>query len=343
MRLKHLSVSLLVLLAALFFAHGAALAQSVTGYTSIDYDDSSGIVTAYSETSVDYDVMWDYNAYVALSVTDTYGSLVVSGSATDFNDVGFISITLQFYGQSEATYTAKGTHRARAVYFYTDYIEEYYYPYRYRPIYYYFDYWYFGFYEGYGIYEPWYYYFLSPGYREMTRPLRLINLGTTTDYAVLQVRAPHPTNFRRTAQSSFSNGQLHFEYAWDSSTGNVGDLGQCTVGEIVYQPTRGTYVWPKPPFDSSDPSPGVIDVAATLGRFNDDHLPPRNGYVAPFRAAKFTATQIYRYKCNNINGGRYVNLTRTIPIVREFYQNSNGSWTYKCSKSGFSATSTIGG
>ncbi|HEX8175802.1 MAG TPA: hypothetical protein VF543_11845 [Pyrinomonadaceae bacterium] len=338
MRLKHLSVTLLVLLGSLFFARAVA-AQSVTGYTSIDYDDDSGIVTAYSETSVDYDVMWDYNAYVSLSVTDSNGSIVTSGSATDTNDIGFISITRQFYGQSDVTYTAKGIHRAMAVYYYVEEFYEYYYPYRYRPRYYYWDTWYFGFYEGYGIYEPWYYYFLSPGYREVTRPTRPISLGTTTDYAMLTVRAPHPKNFHQTAVQAQVDGTLHFEYAWDSSTGNLNDLGNCVVGEIVYLPTRGTYVWPKPPFNSSEPSPGVIDVEGWRGRFNDDHLPPKDGYVSPFRAARFTANQIYRYKCTNVNGGRYVNLTRTIPILREFFQNSDGTWTYRCSKSGASARS----
>ena len=65
--------------------------------------------------------------------------------------------------------------------------------------------------------------------------------------------------------------------------------------------------------------------------------------MAPFRAAQFTATQYYRYKCDNVNGGRYVNLTRPISILRQFYQNADGSWTYKCSKLGFFASSTIGG
>ena len=273
MKSKHLAVVLLVLLCSLFSAR-RAVGQAATGYTSLDYDDSSGVVTAYSETDLDYDIEWDYDAYVGLSVSDDSGALVASGSARDYDEIGFISITLEFSGTSDVTYTAVGTHKAYANY--SDYDYEDFYPY--RMYYYYWDTWYFGFFEGQGIYEPWYYYFLSPGYSPVTRRLRYIPLGSTTDYAMLTVRAPHPVNFHMTGHESYSNGQLHFDYAWDSSTGTLDDLSQCTIGEIVYLPGRGsTYTWPKPPFDQTEPTVGRASHARDFNR----RPPPAGGLRGP--------------------------------------------------------------
>lgn len=54
----------------LFFFTRDAKAQTATGYTSIDYDENTNIVDAYSETDEDYDVNSAYGAFVKLSVTD---------------------------------------------------------------------------------------------------------------------------------------------------------------------------------------------------------------------------------------------------------------------------------
>ena len=154
-------------------------AQAVDGYTSIQYDETSGIVTAYSETTVDYDLMYDYQAYVSLTVTDSYGTVKASRSARDVYDSGFISVVVQFYGDPDTTYTARGAHKGYAQLYNYDYDYSFY---PYRQVYYYYDYWWFGFYEGQGIYRPWYYTWFNNGFREVTRRSRLIPLGTTYDY-----------------------------------------------------------------------------------------------------------------------------------------------------------------
>lgn len=340
MKLSSLPLILLVVACSLLFA-SETRAQGVYGYTSLDYDDGSGVVTAYSETDVDYDMWGDYDAYVSLSVSDDYGYVVASGSARDYSYSGFISLTLQFYGSAEVTYTARGVHKAYANYY--DYDYEDFYPYR-RYIYYW-DSWYFGFYEGQGIYQPWYYYFFSPGYSPVTRRSRYIPLGTTTDYAVLTVRAPHPTNFRLVDSRSLNDGTLYSKYQWDSSDGHLENLGECVVGEYITLPTRSaTYVWPKPPFDCDEPSSYEINVGATSGFLEDNYLPPCRGYVWPYRYSTFTATQIYRYKCNNINGGRPVTLKGPIRVVRTVAHNGpDGTWTYTVSVPGRSASTNIGG
>jgi len=146
-----------------------------------------------------------------------------------------------------------------------------------------------------------------------------------------------PTNFRQVGNATaLSNGTLRFNYAWDSSTGNLADLSQCTVGEIVSYPGANPFPWPNP-MNRSTPNPTVIDLAATGGGFQDDHQPP-NSFSTPYTAASFTATQHYRYRCPCSNGGNYVNLAGPINIVRSVAQNSNGTWRYTVTKSGSSAS-----
>src|ERR1041385_2790514 len=153
------------------------------GYTYIDFDPESDIVTGYSETDItDYDLETDYEAYVFLKITDGdfYSNTVASGAYRDYNDVGFASVTLQFYGDPATTYTAYGTHKAYAL-LYDDYWDYDYYPY--RHVYDYWDDWYFTYFEGYDIFDPWDYFFFSPGYNPITRSSRYMNLGTTYDSA----------------------------------------------------------------------------------------------------------------------------------------------------------------
>jgi hypothetical protein len=63
------------------------------------------------------------------------------------------------------------------------------YPYRI----YYWDSWYYGFFEGQGVYYPWYYRFFNNGFQQVRRRSRLINLGTTHDEAFVSVGGPKPT------------------------------------------------------------------------------------------------------------------------------------------------------
>ncbi|MFL6212898.1 MAG: hypothetical protein ACJ74J_03290 [Blastocatellia bacterium] len=343
--MKPSRLPLLLLAAACCFLFASETrAQGVYGYTSLDYDDGSGIVTAYSETDLDYDVWGDYDAYVSLNVVDDYGSVVASGSAKDMYGEGFISLTLQFTGSADVTYTARGLHKAYVNYY--DYDYEDFYPYR-RYIYYW-DTWHFSYFEGQNIYQPWYYYFFSPGYSPFSRRTRYVPLGTTTDYAVLTVRAPHPVNFHLIETNSINDGTLYSKWAWDSSDGNLEHLDQCTVHEYVTHNTRSaTFVWPSPPFNSSEPATyeyPIPGISGPRGWLDDNYLPPIGGYVYPYRYSTFTTTQVFRYRCDSINGGRPVTLKGPLRIVRTVQQNGpNGTWTYTCTQGTRSASTNLGG
>jgi hypothetical protein len=144
-----------------------------------------------------------------------------------------------------------------------------------------------------------------------------------------------PTNFQQQSCSDKRNGDLHFVYAWGSSTGKLADLAGCTVGEIVTYPgTQNPWPFPSPPFPADAyANPTVGDVDATTGTFTDDHLlTPSTTFVKPYSSSSFTATQYYRYKCACTNGS-YVNIVGPISIVRSVSSNGKGGWEFTVSKS----------
>jgi len=134
-----------------------------------------------------------------------------------------------------------------------------------------------------------------------------------------------------------ANGVLHFDYTWESSTGNLADLSNCLVGEFVTYPgAANPYVWPSPPWaaGSSTPNPTMPSTAGSGGAGQDNHGPKSFVAAASRVAANFTATQIYRYQCPCANGGNWVTLDGPISIVRTVTQNADGTWQYAISKSG---------
>jgi hypothetical protein len=146
-----------------------------------------------------------------------------------------------------------------------------------------------------------------------------------------------PTNLHYTSCSDNGNGDLHFNYAFSSSTGNLADLSSCTVGEnVTYPGSQNPFPFPSPPFPpDAYTNPTIGDGSATSGSFTDDHfLTPSTTFVKPYSASSFTATQYYRYKCSCANGGNYVNIAGPNYIVRSVSQNVNGSWKFSVTKSG---------
>ena len=89
----------------------AAAQATVSGYTSIDYDESTNTIIAYSETDMDYSLVGEYRAYVTMTVRKDSGIIVAYGSANDNRGNGFASILLEFAGEPNTTYTAVGRHR----------------------------------------------------------------------------------------------------------------------------------------------------------------------------------------------------------------------------------------
>jgi hypothetical protein len=164
-----------------------------------------------------------------------------------------------------------------------------------------------------------------------TRPCFCQGRGAYTPVSS-SVTVAVPTNFRQTSAADIGNGVLEFHYAWDSSSGNLGDLNACTVGEIVTYPGGNPYSWPSPPFPAqSTVNPVVIDLPANTGNFKDDHT-HSSPFVKPYSTSHFTATQYYRYKCTG--QGNYTNLAGPNYIDRDILPDNSAHWYYDVIKSG---------
>jgi hypothetical protein len=325
MRPSKFAVVAVSLIGFIFIAGIRAKAQGVYGYTEIDYDDSTNIVTAYSETDTDYDIEADYKGRVVLDVYDQNSNLVYINIATDNNQTGYVSVTGQFTAVSDSTYTAVGRHELVLQYHYTDpdtglLIWD--------------DDWDFEQFTDWGVYTPDWYAFLSPAYGPYTYSQQEMEVGDTYDEASVTIPYAHPVNFRQTSESA-SGGVLYFTYDWDSSTGDKADLSDCQVTEYVTYPTNAsTYVWPSPPFNNSTPNPTILPnpAAPGTGSLSDSHSYP-GGFVTPYAVRSFTAQQYYRYKCGTHD---WVKMSSLIQITRSVTQNSDLTWKYVISKSGYS-------
>jgi hypothetical protein len=177
MRNGKITTAAVVLLFGLFLFAREARAQTIDGYTSIEYYADTNTVDAYSETDEDYDVQSAYGAYVSLSVRDQNNNLMGWDTASDDGTYGYAAVEVQFSGTPDTTYFAWGLHKTNA--------EQYDYNYDYNQEYgtiYYFDYYYFSSFESQGIIEPYYYAFLGRG-PTVTRPSPQIILGGTDDEA----------------------------------------------------------------------------------------------------------------------------------------------------------------
>ncbi len=134
-----------------------------------------------------------------------------------------------------------------------------------------------------------------------------------------------PTNFQLST-GGFDPGSytLRVQLTWSSSSGNMDDIAECRVGEIVLYPGTGReYIWPSPmqqttsnPF-APTPSPGNQMIS-------DSHGGPK-AFTKPYMGANFDATQKYTWACPNGKSG--VGLG-PITITRSVSQNAAGAWTY---------------
>jgi hypothetical protein len=152
-----------------------------------------------------------------------------------------------------------------------------------------------------------------------------------------------PTNFHLTNTSGFDagNGTLHVVYGWQSSTGTLSDLGQCTVAEKVdYNNADLPFASPPFPAGINPPNPTILPsppVRGTDGAIQDNHSTP-GAFVKPYSAKTITSTQVYRYTCGCANSGQPVVLYGPLSIVRSVSQNSDSSWKFVITKDGKSAT-----
>jgi hypothetical protein len=84
----------------------------IYGYTSIDYDQDSNTITAYSETDIDVDLLPYYLASVTAYVEDDQGNSPWLISNDWEGDDASYSETLQYSANGGQTYTAYGQHSA---------------------------------------------------------------------------------------------------------------------------------------------------------------------------------------------------------------------------------------
>lgn len=135
--------------------------------------------------------------------------------------------------------------------------------------------------------------------------------------------------------TDIGQGYLHFDYSWESSTGSVADLANCTMGESISYPGVGPYAWTSPPYAPyTDQNPFIVDFPAYTGASSDTHY--NHGFLRPYFLNQFTATQKYRYRCPCANGGDYVDMRVGIGIQRDV-NSISGVWSYSVTKSGASA------
>ncbi len=166
------------------------------------------------------------------------------------------------------------------------------------------------------------------------------------DYGPVEVDPPcaNPTNFRQVGSGSdIGSGSLVFTYQWDSSTGVIDHLVQCTVGEIVgYPGGPGTYNFPTPfpniTVNNPTTSPPLLGNI-NAGIFYDTHSTPGT-FRTPYSANSFNATQYYWYSCPCSSGGFPQQMGGNNTITRSVSTNGGGGsgWKFTVSKSGDSAT-----
>lgn len=241
MKSSTLSAAMIGVVCLLLFTQAASAQDvpresGVDGYTSIEYDPDTNIVTAYSETDVtDYYLIPDYQAFVSMDIQNDSGTVLIYGSAYDYEGFGYASIILEVAGDPATTYTAQAGHQLRLNLF-DDYSES---TFPYTHVYDYYDNYFFGYYESFNIYEPFYYFFQNRGYNPRTRRRKAIILGRTHDFASVTTPRAYPVNLQYQSVSSEADGTLHLTYTFESSTGNLADISRCTMGEIVKYPGSG--------------------------------------------------------------------------------------------------------
>jgi PBS lyase HEAT-like repeat len=162
-----------------------------------------------------------------------------------------------------------------------------------------------------------------------------------TNGVVPITKGPVSVNFRQVGPGvAKPGGVLHFDYQWDSSTGNLNDLKDCQIGENVTYSGGNPFIWQKPPYNGSTPNPTITWLSASAGpnpgHMQDNHSPKQ--FVQPYVANTFNASQDYRYQCP-ISGIVVFPGEKGITIARTVSDSTGrGCFGYTVTKSGASAS-----
>lgn len=162
-----------------------------------------------------------------------------------------------------------------------------------------------------------------------------------------------PTNMRETSWEDQGDGVLYFEYAWDSTTGDLCDLENCREGECVthpgatcsdYPPARYDYS-PTPPWLCWVWNPVTANNDAWVGCSSDTHPVPY--MTKPYQTTSVTCTQVYQYHCGpDCCMGDVSDRSnwQTLLNIGTIYRSITGSgnlWTYTILKSGHYADKSL--
>ncbi len=164
--------------------------------------------------------------------------------------------------------------------------------------------------------------------------------GTGTGTAV---PCAQPVNWTHTGARDFGPDAIRIDITWASSTGNLADLSNCTVREVVnYDPI------PNPPFLWNPPNPTILTVAGTLGAGMDTHSYPlglKTGITDPREAGTMTAHQTYQFRCTGPGcSGSWTDFPgQTYDITREVFAQYVwlNPWRYEITKTGTGTGNTF--
>jgi hypothetical protein len=146
-----------------------------------------------------------------------------------------------------------------------------------------------------------------------------------------------PVNYRQTLVRVDPSASLHFEYMWDSSSGNKADLSSCTIEEYVTYVGPNPYVWASPPYAAGYaqawPYTGYPGAASAYNLVDDHgHVP----FQGPYQFNSSSSDQKYQFQCPNYQNNQWVQIfptSGTIPITR-VVNLTNGAlpWKYQITK-----------
>jgi len=157
--------------------------------------------------------------------------------------------------------------------------------------------------------------------------------ATTTGYCAT------PINFTA-SETNLSDGSLKFHYTFASSTGNPADLASCQVGETVWYPgSSNPYYWPLS-MVSHTANP-TLSYGAGNNMFMDDTQFPPTSYLQPYVPAEFLATQRIQWSCPCYQSGAWQSFISDQTIDRKLFQDTDGHWKYRVTKSGSQNTVVI--
>ena len=145
----------------------------------------------------------------------------------------------------------------------------------------------------------------------------------------------HPINWAHVNPRDQGANAIRVDITWDSSTGNLADLADCTVREVVrYDPI------PNPPFLFSPPNPTILEVPGRDGAAMDTHSYPdlRTNISNPRRAGTMTSNQVYQHRCTGPGcSGTWTEFPgQTYRIRREVFPQfvRPNPWRYRITKRG---------